>query len=97
MKLFGRLEDGAFEFTQHHVDGMYEWPVKQFSPADEAGYAAIYPLDMNFMSGFLDLCVSVLALNAGLCARPWTCMCPSMEHKTPACARPGTCHLMRAP
>lgn len=61
MKIFGRLEDGAFEFEQHHVDGIYDWPMRQFSPADEAGYGAIFPLDMNFFSGFLDLCVSVLA------------------------------------
>ena len=65
MKIFGRLEDGAFEFAQHHVDAVYPWLMKQFSPADEAGHAAAYALDMNFYSGILDLCVSILTVSVG--------------------------------
>ena len=64
-KVFGRLEDGVFEFAQHHVDGMFGWPMTQFASTDVSGFGAIFPLDIDFMSGFLNLCVSIVML---LCA-----------------------------
>jgi hypothetical protein len=57
-KIFGRLEDSALEFTQQAISDVLGWPSEQFEGVDGAlTFGMIYPIDMNFIGGILDLCV----------------------------------------
>jgi len=78
-KVFGRLEDGVFEFAQHHVDDMFGWPVAQFAPPDSGGFGSMFPLNLDFMSGFLDLCVSTLVHLTTSFIIIWTTHCLTLS------------------